>query len=70
MGYIYEDGKMMPVSRVNLPLWQHGENGHPPSDYAFSFVAGKSLRTYGTAPAVSRSMLNFDMVDNFYSRLI
>lgn len=40
MGYIYEDGKMLPVSRVNLPLWQHGENGHPPSDYAFSFVAG------------------------------
>lgn len=43
MGYIYENGKMLAVSRVNLPLWQHGENGYPPSDYAFFFVAGKSL---------------------------
>ncbi|KAG0722609.1 hypothetical protein GWK47_044177 [Chionoecetes opilio] len=40
MGYICKDGKATPVSSVHLPLWQHGENGHPPSDYAFSFVAG------------------------------
>ena len=43
MGYICEGGKLTAVSSVNLPLWQHGENGHPPSDYAFSFVAGKEI---------------------------
>ncbi|KAK8406860.1 hypothetical protein O3P69_007428 [Scylla paramamosain] len=40
MGYISEGGKVTPVSSVNLSLWQHGENGYPPSDYSFSFVAG------------------------------
>lgn len=47
MGYISEGGKVTAVSSVNLSLWQHGENGHAPSDYAFSFVAGKeSCRVY------------------------
>ncbi|KAK7073873.1 hypothetical protein SK128_024757 [Halocaridina rubra] len=40
LGYIYENGKLKPVSSVTLPLWQHGENGHPPAEYAFSFIAG------------------------------
>ncbi|KAK3863648.1 hypothetical protein Pcinc_030611 [Petrolisthes cinctipes] len=40
MGYIYREGQMEPVTGVDLTLWQHGENGHPPNDYAFSFTAG------------------------------
>lgn len=40
LGYVCAGGKILPVSEVNFPLWQHGENGHPPSEYAFSFVAG------------------------------
>ncbi|XP_068238001.1 uncharacterized protein [Palaemon carinicauda] len=40
LGYICAEGKIMAVSSVDFPLWQHGENGHPPSEYAFSFIAG------------------------------
>lgn len=40
LGYVYVDGKVVSVSSVDLSLWQHGENGHPPTDYAFCFVAG------------------------------
>ncbi|XP_045128767.1 uncharacterized protein LOC123514740 [Portunus trituberculatus] len=40
MGYISDGGQVTPISSVNLLLWQHGENGYPPSDYSFSFVAG------------------------------
>lgn len=41
MGYIYHEGQMEPVTGVDLILWQHGENGHPPTDYAFTFTAGR-----------------------------
>lgn len=41
MGYIYHEGQMEPVTEVDLILWQHGENGHPPTDYAFTFTAGR-----------------------------
>ncbi|CAL4064911.1 unnamed protein product [Meganyctiphanes norvegica] len=40
LGYVCKNGEVIPVSHVNLELWQHGEGGIPPSDYAFSFVAG------------------------------
>ena len=41
LGYVYtKEGEMISVSSINLPLWQHGENGTPPTDYAFSFIAG------------------------------
>lgn len=40
LGYICKKGKVIPASFVDLPIWQHGENGHPPAEYAFSFIAG------------------------------
>ncbi|CAG0902649.1 unnamed protein product [Darwinula stevensoni] len=41
VGYVYaRGGELVPVDSVDLPLWQHGEGGMPPKDYAFSFCAG------------------------------
>ncbi|KAB7505170.1 hypothetical protein Anas_01790 [Armadillidium nasatum] len=40
LGYVFTpSGEKLTVSSVNLPLWQHGEGGIPPTDYAFSFNA-------------------------------
>lgn len=40
LGYIYEkDGSLHPVEWLDLPLWNHGENGTLPSDYGFTFKA-------------------------------
>ncbi|KAL7641049.1 UNVERIFIED_CONTAM: hypothetical protein RMT77_008186 [Armadillidium vulgare] len=40
LGYVFTpSGEKLAVSSVNLPLWQHGEGGIPPTDYAFSFNA-------------------------------
>jgi len=30
----------LPVQEVDLPLWQHGENGADPKDFGFRFKAG------------------------------
>lgn len=34
-------GLNYPITACNLRLYQHGEQGDPPKDYAFSFAAGK-----------------------------
>ena len=34
-----EDKKNYPISSCDLELYQHGENGEPPKDYAFAFWA-------------------------------
>lgn len=33
-------GEILPVKSVDLKLYQHGENGAAPKDYAFTFTAG------------------------------
>lgn len=33
-------GEVLPVKWVDLQLYQHGECGQPPKDYAFRFEAG------------------------------
>lgn len=57
MGYIYHEGQMEPVTGVDLILWQHGENGHPPTDYAFTFTAGRVKKkvTYCHTSFISHS---------------
>ncbi|XP_018008200.2 uncharacterized protein LOC108665910 [Hyalella azteca] len=42
LGYVCHVGsrRPTPVSEVGFQLWNFGERGSPPDDYAFSFVAG------------------------------
>lgn len=43
-GYVYKpDGSLHPLEWCDLQLYQHGENGVPPKDHAFSFEAGGSV---------------------------
>lgn len=44
IGYMYNahDKKMYPVTSSDLHLYQYGELGTPPRDYAFTFRAGKN----------------------------
>ena len=45
IGYVYEDGKALPVEEVDLPLWRHGEEGrHQPTDFAFRYNSGINVR--------------------------
>ncbi|XP_073954776.1 uncharacterized protein [Choristoneura fumiferana] len=37
------DGLVLPAQWVDLQLYQHGEGGAPPRDYAFSFQAGDEV---------------------------
>ena len=40
LGYVCTpEGQCLPVQEVQLPLWQHGENGQDPKDFAFRFKA-------------------------------
>lgn len=39
--YSAEDKKIYPVQSCDLEMYQHGENGEPPTDYSFIFAAGK-----------------------------
>ena len=40
LGYVCTpEGQCLPVQEVDLPLWQHGENGQDPKDFAFRFKA-------------------------------
>ncbi|XP_053606654.1 uncharacterized protein LOC128673079 [Plodia interpunctella] len=39
------DGTLLPVKWVDLQLWQHGEGGLAPRDYAFRFQAGEQVYT-------------------------
>lgn len=42
IGYIYlKNGTLLPLESIDLDFWQHGEEGIPPMDYAFTFTAGK-----------------------------
>lgn len=36
----YKDKKNYAISRVDMELYQYGESGQPPKDYAFTFWAG------------------------------
>ena len=39
LGYVCTpNGRCLPVQEVDLPLWQHGEGGSDPKDFAFRFV--------------------------------
>ena len=39
LGYVCTpNGRCLPVQEVDLPLWQHGEGGQDPKDFAFRFV--------------------------------
>ncbi|CAB3361611.1 Hypothetical predicted protein [Cloeon dipterum] len=41
LGYLYKpNGHVVPLQRCDLQLYQHGEDGTPPLDYAFNFWAG------------------------------
>ncbi|GAB0086204.1 hypothetical protein DMENIID0001_002090 [Sergentomyia squamirostris] len=45
VGFVTEkDGKNYPVKECNFKLYQHGEHGNPPKNYAFSFET--ELKTY------------------------
>ncbi|XP_045475704.1 uncharacterized protein LOC123681367 [Harmonia axyridis] len=46
MGFVYSatDEKVYPITYNDFQLYQHGESGNPPSDYAFTIIAGG--RTY------------------------
>ncbi|XP_054287744.1 uncharacterized protein LOC129003474 [Macrosteles quadrilineatus] len=45
-GYVVlNTGLIHPITWCDFKLYQHGENGTPPKDYAFSFKAGKKLYT-------------------------
>ncbi|KAM3955850.1 uncharacterized protein ACR2FA_010194 isoform 2-T2 [Aphomia sociella] len=39
------NGKVLPVKWVDLQLYQHGEGGQPPKEYAFRFQAGDEVYT-------------------------
>ena len=40
LGYVCTpEGQCLPVQEVDLPLWQHGEDGQDPKDFAFRFKA-------------------------------
>lgn len=43
IGHMYNaaTGKMYSVTNSTLDLFNFGEMGHPPEDYAFSFKAGQ-----------------------------
>ncbi|XP_024937100.1 uncharacterized protein LOC107264026 isoform X2 [Cephus cinctus] len=44
IGYVYKpDGTLYPLEWCDLQLYQHGENGSPPRDHAFSFKAGGTV---------------------------
>lgn len=40
VGFITKAGKNIPIESCDLQLYQHGEMGTPPRDYAFQFRAG------------------------------
>ncbi len=41
LGYIFKEGKVLPVQEVDLKLWAHGEmTGKDPKDFGFRFKAG------------------------------
>uniref|UniRef100_A0A1B0CAD2 DUF7064 domain-containing protein n=2 Tax=Lutzomyia longipalpis TaxID=7200 RepID=A0A1B0CAD2_LUTLO len=40
-----KDGKNYPITDCNFKLYQHGENGNPPKNYAFSFTT-ENDKTY------------------------
>lgn len=43
IGYIYDaEGNLYPITGHTFKLHEHGEGGNPPTDYAFSFTAGKA----------------------------
>lgn len=39
------NGELLPVKWVDLQLYQHGEGGNAPRDYAFRFKAGDQVYT-------------------------
>lgn len=42
LGYVCTPhGHIYPLKWCDFLLYQHGENGKPPKDYAFQFIAGK-----------------------------
>ncbi|XP_046683309.1 uncharacterized protein LOC124369363 isoform X3 [Homalodisca vitripennis] len=42
IGYVYEkEGSLEPLTDLDFELYQHGENGIPPSDYGFTFKTGQ-----------------------------
>ncbi|KAJ8976443.1 hypothetical protein NQ317_016062 [Molorchus minor] len=47
VGYLYSAKyrKIFPVQACDLELYQHGEFGTPPKDFAFSFIAGNEKYT-------------------------
>jgi hypothetical protein len=46
LGYVYKpDGTVVPMQKCDLKLYEHGEDGTPPLDYAFNFWAGKNQYT-------------------------
>ena len=41
LGYVYDQGRCLPVQEVDLPLWRHAESGErQPEDFGFRFRAG------------------------------
>jgi hypothetical protein len=41
-GYVYTStGELHPLEWCDFQLYEHGENGTPPTDHSFSFKAGK-----------------------------
>ncbi|CAG0913305.1 unnamed protein product [Notodromas monacha] len=39
-------GEIIPLEKLDFPIWQHGEGGNAPQDYGFTITAGKSGKLY------------------------
>jgi len=46
-GYVYTStGDMYPLEWCDFELYEHGENGTPPTDHSFRFKAGKGTTNF------------------------
>lgn len=46
-GYVYTPtGDLYPLEWCDFQLYEHGENGTPPTDHSFSFKAGKGITNF------------------------
>lgn len=48
LGHVYtkKDNILRPIKFCDFQIYQHGENGVPPVDYAFTFKTGKFKNSF------------------------
>lgn len=71
VGYVIQDGEINAIEFCNLQLYQHAENGRPPLNYGFTFVANGS--TYDANVQVEYDAYHFKGTDDeakLYERFI